>query len=58
MEEFLEADDIIRPNLIKNVIDALVLVVIIIGLDGRRSKENVVSEELDILGLTGHGTLV
>jgi hypothetical protein len=58
LEEFLEADDIIGPNLIKNVIDALVLVVIIIGLDGRRSKENVVSEELDILGLTGHGTLV
>ncbi len=43
MKEFLEADDIKGANLIKNVIDALMLVVIVIGLDGRGPEENVVS---------------
>jgi hypothetical protein len=58
LKEFLEAYNIKRPNLIKNVIDAFVLVVIFVGLDWRRSEENVVSQELDIFTLSGHGTLV
>jgi hypothetical protein len=58
LEEFLEADDVVRGNLIKNVVNAFVFVVVVVGLDGRRPEEKVVSQEPDIFSLSRHGTIV
>ena len=48
MEHFLETYNVELSNLIKDVIEPLVLKVIFVSLDRRRPEEDIISEQLNI----------